>query len=77
LRRRVPDDHHRAAGVIDTVLADRAEQPAYEISMTVAAHDEQLGVAGRLHEHMAGLPGATRLVTWDRWSGPSASSIAV
>ena len=56
LRRRVPDDHYRAARVIDTMLADRAEQPPDEIPVTVTADDEQLSVAGCVHEYMAGPP---------------------
>ena len=52
--RRVPDDHHRATGVIDAVLADRAEQLPDEIPKTVTTDDEQLGVLGFAHEHRTG-----------------------
>src|SRR5665811_1364728 len=59
LRRRMSDDHYRAFGVVHAVRADRVDKFSDEFSVTMTADDEQPGVAGRVHEDMAGPPGCS------------------
>jgi hypothetical protein len=45
-----PDDHDRAPGIVNAVLAHRSEQRTGEgrvtVAVTVAANDEHVGIAG-------------------------------
>src|SRR5271157_3786396 len=48
-------NQHRAVGVSETMLADRAEQHAGEFAVAPTAHDEQVRAPGRLHQHWCGV----------------------
>lgn len=53
-RRDRAHDRDRAAGPVDQVLADRAEQQTGEAAVPAAAHHDQLRVAGQIGEQLAG-----------------------
>ena len=81
------DDRHRAASMLDAVLAHRAEKRAGELAATAAAYHDQVGTVGGIKEHLHAMaadgprasqargvpPGSPG--RWARWPGaPPATS---
>jgi hypothetical protein len=53
---RGPDNNHRAKGMMDTLLADRAEKQPRELAMSPRPDDQQVISSGGVNQDLCGRP---------------------